>query len=382
MLEPAIPYSRQWIDDDDIEAVVHVLRSDYLTTGPAVPAFEEDLQRVTGARHAVAVSSGTAALHAAYAAVGVGPGNEVITSPLTFAATANAALYLGARPVFVDIETDTGTIDTAAVEAAVTPRTRAVVAIDFAGLPADYEALRAVATRHGISLIADAAHSLGATYNGRPVGGLADVTILSFHPVKAITTGEGGAVLTDDDTVADFARTFRTHGIVRAPARLRRPDGPWHHEIQTLGFNYRLTDIQAALGSSQLRKLGRFIARRREIAAFYDRRLSQVAGIRLPGRRAGRESAWHLYVLRVDDPSRRRPFFEALRAHGLGAQLHYIPVYHHPLYEDLGYARGLCPRAEDYSAGAISIPLYPALTEEQVTRVVEVIASAAQEILT
>jgi len=382
MPESAIPYSRQWIDDDDIEAVIRVLRSEYLTTGPAVPKFEDDLERATGARHVVAVSSGTAALHAAYAAVGVGPGDEVITSPLTFAATANAALYLGARPVFVDVEADTGTIDPAAVQAAITPRTRAVVAIDFAGLPADYEALRTIATRNGISLIADAAHSLGATYNGSPVGGLADATILSFHPVKAITTGEGGAVVTNDDAVADFVSTFRTHGIVRSPARLRRSDGPWHHEMQTLGFNYRLTDFQAALGSSQLRKLDRFIARRREIAAFYDRTLSQVAGIRLPGRRDGAESAWHLYVLRVDDPSRRRPFFEALRGHGLGVQLHYIPVYHHPFYEDLGYARGLCPRADAYSARAISIPLYPALTDEQVARVVEVVSLAAQEVLT
>jgi len=382
MVKPAIPYSRQWVDDDDVEAVAQVLRSDYLTTGPAVPAFEEDLERATRARHAVAISSGTAALHAAYAAVGVGPGNEVITSPLTFAATANAALYLGARPVFVDIEADTGNIDAAAVEAAITPRTRAVVAVDFAGLPADYDALRAIATRHGISLVADAAHSLGATYNERPVGGLADATILSFHPVKAITTGEGGAVLTNDDAVADFVRTFRTHGIVRSPARLRRSDGPWHHEMQTLGFNYRLTDFQAALGSSQLRKLAQFISRRREIAGFYDRALSGVSGIRLPVRRSGAESAWHLYVLRVSDPSRRRPFFNALREHGLGVQVHYIPVYHHPFYEDLGYVRGLCPRAEDYSASAVSIPLYPALTEQQVTRVVEVVALAAQKVLT
>ena len=371
MPEPAIPYGHQWIDDDDIKAVVRVLRSDYLTTGPAVLAFEEDLQRVAGVRHAVAVSSGTAALHAAYAACGVGPGDEVITSPLTFVATANAALYLGARPVFVDVETATGTIDAGAVEA-----------VDFAGLPADYEALGAVATRHGIKLIADAAHSLGATYNGRPVGGLADATTLSFHPVKAITTGEGGAVLTDVEAVSDLARAFRNHGIVRAPERLRRSDGPWHQEMQQLGFNYRLTEIGAALGSSQLRKLDGFIARRREIAAYYDRGLSQVAGITLPGRRDGAESAWHLYVLRVDDPSRRRPFFEVLRQRGLGVQLHYIPVYRHPFYEDLGYAQSLCPLAEDYSARAVSIPLYPALSDEQVGRVVEAVSLAAREVLT
>jgi UDP-4-amino-4,6-dideoxy-N-acetyl-beta-L-altrosamine transaminase len=381
MPEPVIPYGRQSVDEDDIEAVARVLRSDYLTTGPALAAFEEDLQLATRARHAVAVSSGTAALHSAYAAAGIGPGDEVVTSPLTFAATANAALYLGARPVFVDVDAETGTIDPAAVEAAITPRTRAVVAVDFAGLPADYEALRAIAARRGLRLIADAAHSLGATYEGAPVGTLADLTILSFHTVKAITTGEGGAVLTDDDAAAEFVRSFRTHGIVRAPASLRRADGPWHQEMQALGFNYRLTDMQAALGSSQFRKLDRFIARRREIADRYDRALSDVGGISLPGRREGSESAWHLYVLRVDDPARRRPFFEALRERGLGVQVHYMPVYHHPYYQDLGYVRGLCPRAEDFSARSVSIPLYPALTDDQVARVVEAVEQAAREVL-
>jgi len=381
MPDPVIPYGHQSIDDDDIEAVARVLRSDYLTTGPAVAASEEDLQRATGARHAVVVNSGTAALHTAYAAAGIGPGDEVITSPLTFAATANAALFLGARPVFADIDSATGAIDSAAVEAAITPQTRAMVAVDYAGLPADYDTLREIATRRGIRLIADAAHSLGATYNGRRVGGLADITILSFHPVKAITTGEGGAVLTDDDAAADFARAFRTHGIVRAPALLRRQEGPWHQEMQALGHNYRLTDIQAALGSSQLRKLDRFVARRREIAAAYDKALSGVPGIILPGRREGSESAWHLYVVRVLDGSRRREFFEALQAHGLGVQVHYEPVYRHPYYEDLGYAGGLCPRAEGFSAAAVSIPIYPALTDAQVVRVSEAVTLAGREVL-
>jgi UDP-4-amino-4,6-dideoxy-N-acetyl-beta-L-altrosamine transaminase len=381
MPEPLIPYARQSVDEDDIEAVARVLRSDFLTTGPAVAEFERGLQQATGAGHAVAVSSGTAALHASYAAAGIGPGDEVITSPLTFAATSNAALYLGARPVFADVDADTGIIDPAAVESAITRRTRAVVAVDFAGLPADHERLRAIASSHGLRLIADATHSLGAVYQGRPVGTLADLTILSFHPVKAITTGEGGAVLTDADADADFVRSFRTHGIVRAPAALRRNEGPWHQEMQALGFNYRLTDMQAALGSSQLRKLDRFIARRREIAGRYDRALSGVAGINLPGRREGSESAWHLYVLRVDEPGRRQAFFDALRERGLGVQLHYVPVYFHPYYEDLGYARGLCPRAEDFSARSVSIPLYPALTDEQVARVVEVVEEAAREVL-
>jgi UDP-4-amino-4,6-dideoxy-N-acetyl-beta-L-altrosamine transaminase len=379
-----IPYGRQLIEDDDIEAVVQALRSDFLTTGPRIASFERELERTTGAKFAAVVNSGTAALHAAYAAAGIGPGDEIVTSPLTFAATANAALYLGARPVFADVNRDTGNLDPESALGAITSRTRAIVPVDYAGVPADYDPLRAAAASREIPLIADAAHSLGATYKGRSVGTLADASIFSFHPVKAITTGEGGAVLTDDAALNDRVLTFRTHGLVRDEARFRHPergDG-WYHEMQTLGLNYRMTDIAAALGQSQLAKLDRFIARRRQIAARYDDALASVPGVMLPRVPLEVEPAWHLYVIRVSgDAAARRPFFERLRSLGIGVQLHYIPVYRHPYYEDLGYRAGSCPIAEDYSDRALSIPIHVGLTDDEVERVIEAIAQAAREIL-
>ena len=367
-----IPYGRQWVDDDDIAAVVEVLRSDYLTTGPAVGRFEQALTQATGATHAVALNSGTSALHAMYFAAGIGPGDEIITSPLTFAATANAALYLGATVRFVDVQPDTGNLDPDLVEDAITERTKAIVAIDFAGHPADYDRLRAIVDRHGLRLLADAAHSLGATYKGRPVGTLADASELSFHPVKPVTTAEGGAVVTDDPVLAERAARFRTHGITKDPAELQNPDeGPWWYEQYDLGFNYRLTDVQAALGTSQMRKLDRFIARRRAIAATYDAALADIDALELPGRRADVEPGWHLYVVRTRDTGLRRPLFEHLRAHGLGVQVHYLPVYWHPFYEALGYGRGLCPEAEQFYSGAISLPIFPALNDDGVARVID-----------
>jgi UDP-4-amino-4,6-dideoxy-N-acetyl-beta-L-altrosamine transaminase len=375
-----IPYGRQWVDDDDISAVVEVLRSDFLTTGPAVGRFEEALVHATGAHHAVALNSGTSALHAMYFAAGIGPGDEIITSPLTFAATANAALYLGATVRFVDVEADTGNLDPDLVEDAITDRTKAIVPIDFAGHPADYDRLRAIAGRHGLRVLADAAHSLGATYKGRPVGTLADASELSFHPVKPITTAEGGAVVTDDPELAQRAARFRTHGITKDAAELERPDeGPWWYEQHDLGFNYRLTDLQAALGTSQLRKLERFVERRRAIADAYDAALGDLDALELPGRRADVEPGWHLYVIRTRDAERRRPVFERLRAHGLGVQVHYLPVYWHPFYASLGYHRGLCPEAERYYAGAISLPVFPAMSDDDVSRVIDVVRGVVVE---
>lgn len=382
MAETLLPYGHQSIDADDIEAVVQTLGSEFLTTGPQVGAFEADLAAASGASHAAALNSGTAALHAAYAAIGVSQGDEIVTSPLTFAATGNAALYLGARPVFVDIDPSTGLIDPALVEDAITSRTRAIVAIDYAGQPADYAALRQTAERHNILLIADAAHSLGASDRGRAVGTLADVTALSFHPVKLITTGEGGAVLTDDAEVHSQVMEFRSHGMVLQRSRLSRDEGPWYMEMQSLGFNYRITDIQCALGRSQLRKLPNFLARRRAIAERYDRELSAIAGLNLPGRRRDAESAWHLYVVRVTDPAQRRPFLETLRRRGIGVQVHYLPVYRHPYYQGLGYREGLCPRAEDFYARAVSLPIFPGLSDDDVARVVETVGAVAREVLT
>jgi UDP-4-amino-4,6-dideoxy-N-acetyl-beta-L-altrosamine transaminase len=372
-----LPYGRQWVEDDDIEAVVNVLRSDFLTTGPAVDAFEGALGRATGAKHAVAVNSGTSALHAMYFGTGLGPGDEIITSPLTFAATANAALYLGATVRFADVEPDTGNLDPDAVRAAIGDRTRLIVPVDFAGHPADYDRLRALADEFGLGLVADAAHSLGASHKGRAVGTIADASAVSFHPVKPVTTGEGGAVLTDLDGVASRAATFRTHGITKDPHAMDEPDPPpWWYEQHELGFNYRLTDLQAALGSSQLAKLDRFIARRREIATMYDAALADVEEIERPGRRKEVEPGWHLYVIRTRDPGMRRPLFDRLRSSGLGVQVHYIPVHWHPFHAASGHPRGCCPNAEHFYACAISLPLFPAMTDQDVDRVVSILVDA------
>lgn len=380
-----LPYGRQSIDEDDIDAVVEALRSDFLTTGSRIAEFEAALAQATGARFVAAVSSGTAALHAAYRAVGIEPGDEVVMPALTFAATANAAMYLGAKPVFGDIDRATGTLDPESAERAITTRTRAIVAVDYAGHPADYDALRDISTRHGLALVDDAAHSLGATDRGRRVGELADVATLSFHPVKHITTGEGGAVITHDPAIHQSVVEFRSHGMVRDQHRLRRHDGPWYHEMHGLGFNYRLTDFQSALGMSQLRKLPRFLERRREIASWYDRDLADQDAFQIPGRRDDVQSAWHLYVLRLaTGPSNtahlRRRAFDALRERGLGVQVHYLPVYLHPFYQDLGYAPGLCPVAEDFYSRAISIPIYPAMTDAEVDRVAHAVRDVAAEL--
>lgn len=371
-----IPYGRQWIDEDDIQAVVDTLRSDYLTTGPKVEEFERSLCDYSGARRAVAVNSGTAALHAAYFAAGLGPGDEIITSPLTFAATANAALYLGATVRFVDIDPETGLIDPEMVRQAITEKTKLVVPIDFAGHPADYDSLRF----EGIKLVADAAHSLGASYKGRKVGTLADLTALSMHPVKPITTAEGGAVLTDDPEMAQRAADFRTHGITRDPSRLGRDEGPWYYEQQALGYNYRLTDLQCALGTAQMGKIDRFIQRRREIAARYTEALAD-SGLALPPTSPEVEPGWHLYVVRVPEAKQRRPFFERLRELGLGVQVHYIPVYRHPYYRELGYREGLCPKAEDYYSRCISLPLYPKMTDDEVDASIETVLQAVDQVM-
>lgn len=376
---PVIPYGRQWVDAEDIAAVADVLSGDFLTTGGAVDEFERALIAATGASQAVALSSGTAALHAMYHGAGLGPGDEIVTSPLTFAGTTNAALYLGATPRFVDVSPDTGNIDPAAVAAAISPKTRYVVAIDFAGHPADYDALVDAAGPR-IPILADAAHSLGATYRGRPVGTLASATELSFHPVKLVTTGEGGAVVTDDEAIANRARVFRTHGIERTPDRQREHGGWWMEQV-ALGFNYRLTDIQAALGTSQLRRMDAFLARRRAIAARYDGALADIDGLELPAARPGVEPAWHLYAVRVREAARRRPFFDELRRLGLGVQVHYIPVYWHPYYADLGYERGLCPIAEDIYSRSVSIPMFPKLTDAEIERSIALVHQAARATL-
>ena len=368
-----IPYGHQSIDESDIEAVAAVLRGDWLTTGPSVAAFEEDLARLSGTSRAVSVTSGTAALHVAYAALGVGVGDEVVTTPLTFVSTASCASVLGATIVFADVCEDTGNLDPQAVSAAMTERTRVVAGVDYAGHPIDATALTQIAHRGNAVLLEDAAHSIGGSLDGQPVGSLADVTTFSFFPTKNLTTAEGGAVVSLQDEVVDRARAYRNIGLVRDPAVLRSPDeGPWHQEVHDFGLNYRLPDVLCALGSSQLLRLPAFKARRLAITARYNRGLSGIDELRLPACRQGADPMWHLYPLRIRD-GRRRSLFEHLRVSGIRVQVNYLPVYRHPVYADLGYQRGMCPVAEDYYAQEISLPLFPDLADADVDRVIDLI---------
>ncbi|MEU7989696.1 aminotransferase class V-fold PLP-dependent enzyme [Streptosporangium canum] len=366
-----LPYGRQSIDERDVEGVLGVLTGDWLTTGPAVGAFEAELAAWTGGVPCVSVTSGTAALHTAYAAAGIGPGDEVVTSPITFVATAATAAMLGARVVFADVERDTANLDPAAVEAVTGPRTRAVAAVDYAGHPAEYDALREIAARAGAVVVGDAAHSVGSRYRGRPVGALADLTTFSFFPTKTITTAEGGAVATADEELLRRARRFRNHGLVKDPAEQREPDeGDWHQEVHAFGLNYRLPDVLCALGISQVRRLGEFKARRARLVARYNEALSGLAGLRLPARRPHVDPAWHLYAVGVLD-GRRREVYERMRQAGIGVQVNYLPAYRHPVFADMGYRRGMCPVAEEFYARQLSLPLFPDLTDSDQDRVIE-----------
>lgn len=365
-----LPYGRQNVTDDDIDAVVSALRSDWLTTGPRVDLFENDLARIAGAP-CVTVTNGTTALHTAYAAAGVTVGDEVVTTPMTFYATAGTASMLGATVVFADVEEDTANLDPAAAEAAVTARTKVIAAVDYAGHPAEYDDLRKVADNAGAKLLADAAHSIASTYRGRPVGTLADLTTFSFFPTKNLTTAEGGAVATADPELLQRARDFRTVGMVREKDRLRSPDeGAWFHEVHEFGLNYRLPDVLCALGSSQLRRLGAFKARRQELSARYDELLAGVPGLRLPTTREYVDPMRHLYPVRILG-GRRREVFERLRGAGIGVQVNYIPAYWHPVYQDLGYKKGMCPNAEAFYAEEISLPLYYDLSDADQDKVIE-----------
>ena len=355
-----IPYSTQDINEDDVRAVARTLRSGRLTQGPAVERFECELALCARARYAVAFNSGTAALHAAYFAAGVSYGDEVIVPAITFAATGNAALYLGARPIFADID-KFATMDVANAASKITKRTKAIVPVDYGGRPAAMREYRALARKHGLVLVADAAQSLGGQYRGKPIGSHADMTIFSFHPVKSITTGEGGAVVTNNSSYATQLRLFRTHGIAKDKT-LQKRGGTWHQEMRHLGYNYRMPDINAALGTSQLKRLRGFIEKRRTAAARYEKLLRNIHGVSLPPvERTYERSAWHLYPIRVDK-KKRRAVFEGLRAAGIGVQVHHIPVYLHPYYQKLGYRKHSCPQAEEFYEEEISLPLFPAIT--------------------
>jgi UDP-4-amino-4,6-dideoxy-N-acetyl-beta-L-altrosamine transaminase len=360
-----LPYGRQCVDEDDIRAVVEVMRGDWLTTGPKVGEFEEAFAARVGACHAVAVSNGTAALHAAIFAVGIGPGDEVITTPLTFAASANCVLYQGGTPVFADVQPDTLNIAPDKIEAAVTPKTKAIIPVDYTGQPADLDEINAVAAKHGLVVIEDAAHALGATYRQRKVGALSTMTTFSLHPVKHITAGEGGVVTTDDAELARRLRMFRNHGIT-TEARERQERGGWFYEMVALGYNYRLTDLQCALGLSQLRKLDDWLARRRAIAARYHAAFEKLPELALPSVRADRDPAWHLYVIRLNLEQLRvgrAEVFRALRAENIGVNVHYIPVPWHPYYQRLGHAKRQWPVAEDAYERLISLPMFPGMTD-------------------
>lgn len=375
--QPAfIPYGRQWIDEEDIRAVLEVLQSDWLTTGPKVAEFEKILAGFVKAKEAVAVNSGTAALHAAMYAIGIGPGDEVVLPPMTFAATANAVVFQGATPVFADIDPDTLLVDVNAVDNKITSRTKAIVAVDYAGHPCDYDALKTIAAKHGLFLVADACHSLGAEYKGEKVGTLADLTVFSFHPIKHITTGEGGMVVTDNTELAEKMRTFRNHGI-NTDCRQRADQSTWYYEMEDLGYNYRITDIQCALGISQLPKLFKFLKRRREIAICYNKEFLPLKEIIPLAVRSNVRHAFHLYVVKIDFDGLkidRNRLFNNFRSEGIGVNVHYIPVHMHPFYKNkFGTSRGLCPAAEKAYEQIVSLPIFPAMTGDDVKRVISVV---------
>jgi UDP-4-amino-4,6-dideoxy-N-acetyl-beta-L-altrosamine transaminase len=377
-----IPYGRQSVDEADIEAVVQVLRSDWLTQGPAIERFEAAMAARCATAHGVMVCNATAALHIACLAAGLGPGDWLWTSPNTFLASANCGLYCGARVDFVDIDPLTWNISASTLAFKLERAERegrlpkVLVAVAFAGQSCDMAAIAALARRYGVTLIEDASHAVGAQYNGQPVGSgeYADMTVFSFHPVKIITTAEGGMVLTRHSELAERLRRLRSHGMTRDPAMMTEPaHGPWYYQQIELGFNYRATDIQAALGVSQLARLDGFLARRRALAAAYSQTLAGLP-LALPTQQPGAESAWHLYVVRV--PERRDEVFAALRSAGIGVNVHYIPVHLQPFYRQLGFRPGDFPEAEAYYAQALSLPLYPGLEDAEQQYITHTLANA------
>ena len=377
-------YGKQTIEDDDIKAVVDTLKSPLITCGPRVDELEEKLCEYTGARYAVAVSNGTAALHCACIAAGIEPGDEVITTPMTFAASANCVLYCGARPIFADINPETYNIDPDSIRKCITSRTKAIIAVDFTGQVVEADEIRKICDEYGLLFIEDAAHSIGTSYNGTKVGNIADITTFSFHPVKTITGGEGGAVLTNDENLYNKISLAHTHGITHDEAMMKDlpHEGMWYYEQISLGYNYRMTDFQAALLISQLGKLERFKKRRKEIVDYYDSELRNVDGIILQKEIEQSDTCRHLYIIRLDEnvlSCTRREFFDEMSSRGVQPQVHYVPVYWFPYYQELGYKKGLCPNAEEVYKGIMSIPLYPSLTEEETEYVVDVIKTIVEK---
>ena len=375
-------YGHQYIDDADIQAVVEVLKSDYLTCGPKIEELEKKLCAVTGAKYAVVCSNGTAALHMACQAAGIGAGDEMITTPITFAASANCALYCGSKPVFADINEETYNIDPAHVESLTTEKTKAVVAVDYTGQSVELDRLLAHCRKHNLVLIEDGAHVIGTSYNGKKNGSIADMTTLSFHPVKTVTGGEGGAVLTNSEEYYQKLLLYRSHGITKNPAKMEHePDGPWYYEQVALGMNYRMTDMQAALIISQLDKLPLFMKRRKEIVKAYDEAFSKLPQLFVQKEIPQSDTTRHLYILRIIPEKLkidRKQFFEALAAENICCQVHYIPVYYFPYYEKLGYQKGLCPKAEKLYEEEISLPLYYAMTDQDVDDVIQAVTKIVE----
>ncbi|MBR6909667.1 MAG: UDP-4-amino-4,6-dideoxy-N-acetyl-beta-L-altrosamine transaminase [Lachnospiraceae bacterium] len=375
-------YGKQWVSEEDAKVVAKVLTGPLITCGPKVEEAERLLEKYTGAKHAVVCSNGTAALHCACIAAGVGPGDEVITTPITFAASANCALYCGARPVFADINPGTYNIDPASIEAHITEHTKAVVAVDFTGQAVELNEIKAICEKHGLILIEDAAHSIGTAYNGKMVGSIADMTTFSFHPVKTVTAGEGGAILTNDDELYKKLVLAHAHGITHEDELFEDAphEGPWYYEQISLGYNYRMTDFQAALLISQMGRIDEFKKRRKEIVERYNEAFSKVPGIIVQKEIPESDTCRHLYIIRLDFDKlscTRREFFDAMSAENIQCQVHYVPVYWFPYYRHLGYEKGLCPNAEEVYKGIMSIPLYPRLTDEEVEDVIAAVTKVA-----
>ncbi len=368
-----LAYGKQSIDEKDIEAVVDVLKGDYLTTGPYVRAFEKKIAEYVGAKYAVAVSNGTAALHMACAAIGIKKGDEVIVTPMTFAASANCILYCGGTPVFVDIDPLTYNIDPEKIEEKITDKTKAIIPVDFTGQVVNLDRIIEIARKHNLYILEDGAHSLGSEYKGEKVGKQADLVEFSFHPVKPITTAEGGVVTTNSEELYNKMVAFRTHGIVKDKDLLNENHGPWYHEQQSLGYNYRLTDVQSALGISQVDKLDEFVRKRREIVNVYNEAFKNLSEIVTPYEAEFSKSGCHIYVIRINTEMltvTRREIFEALQAENIGVNVHYLPVYWHTYYQELGYKKGICPNAEELYENMITLPLFPSMSENDVNDVV------------
>ncbi|MGN4126577.1 UDP-4-amino-4,6-dideoxy-N-acetyl-beta-L-altrosamine transaminase [Lysinibacillus sphaericus] len=372
-----LSYGKQSIDEADIEAVVETLRSPFLTQGPKVEEFEKSVADYVGAKYAVAFSNGTAALHGACYAAGIGAGDEVITTPITFAATSNAVLYCGGTPVFADIDSQTYNIDPEEIKKNITSKTKAIIPVDFTGQPVNLDEIMTIAEEHKLIVIEDGAHSFGASYKGRKVGSQAHMTMFSFHPVKPITTAEGGVITTNSEEYYEKLKLFRSHGISKTPYAAEQ--GDWYYEMTELGFNYRMTDMQAALGLSQMKKIDKFINSRREIADMYNEALDQFPGVKLPKQLDETKSGWHLYIIQLDQTvlnKTRKEIFNEMRTCNIGVHVHYIPVYWHPYYEQLGFTKGICNVAESWYEGALTLPIFPGMEKSDVNNVIEILKSA------